>query len=85
MSEGYYVKKNFVIYADNIAYWNGEMVDHVAEIRKNKCLQNAGGSDYMEHICIEVVKSSGVLYCAGKIILPFRGLVLSPCVGSSNS
>jgi hypothetical protein len=33
-NEGYYVKENFVIYADNIAYWNGEMVGHVAEIRK---------------------------------------------------
>jgi hypothetical protein len=48
-----------VVYTDNVAYWNDEMVDHVAEIRKNKCLQNAGGSDYMEHRRVVMVKPSG--------------------------
>jgi hypothetical protein len=61
------------------------MVDHVAEIRKNKCLQNAGGSDYMEHRHVVMVKSSGVLRCAGKIVPAFRELVLCPYLGSSNS
>ena len=74
-----------MIYTDNIAYRNGEMVDHVAEIRKNKCLQNAGGSDYTEHSRVVMVNSSGLLQCAGKIVPVLRGLVLSPYVGSSNS
>lgn len=74
-----------MICKDNIAYWNGEMVDHVAEIRKSKCFENAGGSDYMEHSLVVKVKSSGVLHCAGKIVPVFRGLVLSPNIGSSNS
>jgi hypothetical protein len=32
-NEGCYVKENFVVFTDNIANWNGEMVDHVAEVR----------------------------------------------------
>jgi len=61
------------------------MVDHVVEIRTNKCLQNAGVSDYMEHRRVVMVKSSGVLSCAGKIFPAFRGLVLCPYLGPSNS
>lgn len=61
------------------------MVDHVAEIRNKQVLAECRGSDHMEHRRVVMVKSSGVLYCAGKILPAFRGLVLCPYLGSTNS
>ena len=50
----------------------------------NACRIQAG-IDYMEQRRVVMVKSSGVLHCAGKKVPAFRGLVLSPYLGSSNS